>query len=99
MLPGGVPTDRPPDELLRRPRLVDVRGVPERDPQLHRLAEERLRSLLVQRPRVQPDRRIAITHATQRDTAHFEIGAPQARIQHDSDATADTRLATALECR
>ena len=48
ILAAGVASDRPTDELLRRPSLVDVRGVPQRDPEFDRLTEERLRRVLVQ---------------------------------------------------
>jgi hypothetical protein len=52
VLAPGVVLDRAADELLRGTGLVDVRGVPERDPELDGLSKEGLCLGVVERPLV-----------------------------------------------
>src|SRR3954452_3425808 len=77
VLPPRVALDRPADDLLRGPRLIDVGGVPEGDAELDRLSEERLRLLVDERPLVRARcGRVAVAHAAPREPAGGGPGCP-----------------------
>jgi hypothetical protein len=71
VLAGGELLDGAADDLLRGSGAVDVGGVPEGDAEIERLSEDRLRCLLVERPRHHLAGR-AEAHAAQRDAADLE---------------------------
>ena len=55
-------------------------GVPEVGAELHGLPEERLGSLLVQGPRVEPPGGVAVAHAAERDPADLQARSSQADV-------------------
>ena len=70
-----------PTNSSELPAAVAVGGVPERDAELDRLPEERLRRVLVQGPLVEAW--VAVAHAAQSDPAHLEPGMSKSDVIHD----------------
>ena len=82
------------------PRLVSVRGVPEGDPEFDCLLEERLRLIVVERPPVCAGGvRVAVAHATQRETADLQPGVAQAGVLHGSPGPFGPASAALVSCR
>jgi hypothetical protein len=85
VLTAGVTPDRTAHHLLGRAELVDVRGIPERDPGLDGLAEEWLSIVVIECPGVRSRRGwISVAHAAQRDAADLQPGFAQANVLHRS---------------
>src|SRR5581483_81782 len=88
VLAAGVLPDRAAGDLLGRADAVSVGGIPERDPELDGLPEDRLRLLLVQRPLVGAAGRGAEAHAAERYATDLEARDAQPGVFHSRFLTA-----------
>ena len=82
VLAAAVLADCAADDLLRRSRRVDVRGIPKRDAKFHGLTEERLRGVLVHRPCGKRLVGGAIAHRAEREPADLESCRAKSGVLH-----------------